>query len=196
MNRAVLISGVLAGLFPALACSGERLAHMPTTGFTSIPIGHYNYCKLYKSDCKIRSYNTKPVKLTRKRWNDLVAVNAYSNNTVTPLTDQEIYNTEELWAYPKSYGDCEDYVLMKRHMLMQRGWPASSLLITVVRQPNGDGHALLTVRTDRADYVLDNLKDKIVQWSETPYTYLKRQAKSHSGRWEDIRDPQHHGSTS
>ena len=171
------------------------MAHMPTSGFTSIPVGHYNYCKQYSSDCKIRSVNTKPVKLTRKRWNDLVEVNAYSNNTISPLTDQEIYNTEELWTYPKNYGDCEDYVLMKRQMLMERGWPASSLLITVVRQPNGDGHAVLTVRTNRADYVLDNLENKIFQWNETPYTYLKRQAKSHSGRWEDIQDPKN-GSTS
>jgi predicted transglutaminase-like cysteine proteinase len=162
---------------------------MTTAGFTSIPVGHYNYCKLYSSDCKIKSRDTKPVVLTRERWEDLVEVNTYSNFTIEPLTDQEIYNTEELWTYPKSYGDCEDYVLMKRHMLMQRGWPASALLITVVKQQNGDGHAVLTVRTDRADYILDNLEDSIVPWNETPYTYLKRQAKSHSGRWEDIRDP-------
>lgn len=189
MKRAALVTGILAGLFPTLVSSAERTAHMTTAGFTSIPVGHYNYCKLYSSDCKIKSRDTKPVKLTRERWKDLVEVNTYSNYTIEPLTDQEIYNTEELWAYPKSYGDCEDYVLMKRQLLMERGWPASALLITVVRQPNGDGHAVLTVRTDRADYILDNLEDSIVPWNETTYTYLKRQAKSHSGRWEDIRDP-------
>lgn len=163
-------------------------AHMVTTGRTSQPIGHYNYCKTYRSDCRIRSYNTKAPRLTRQRWRDLVEVNTYSNATVQPFTDFEIYKVEEFWTYPKSYGDCEDYVLMKRQMLMQRGWPASSLLITVVRRPNGEGHAVLTVRTDRADYVLDNLDNKIRPWNKTPYTYLKRQDKSHSGRWADIRD--------
>ena len=77
---------------------------------------------------------------------------------------------------------------MKRQMLLQRGWPASALLITVVRQANGDGHAVLTVRTDRADYILDNLNTEIKPWNETPYVYLKRQATQHSGKWEDIAD--------
>ena len=162
--------------------------HMKVAGRTSQPIGHYEYCSKYSSDCRIKTKNTKAPKLTRKRWEELVSVNAFSNNTIRPVTDFEAYNTEELWAYPTSYGDCEDYVLMKRHMLMQRGWPASSLLITVVRQPNGEGHAVLTVRTDRADYVLDNLDGRIKPWNETPYTYLKRQASHHSGHWVTIKD--------
>ena len=163
-------------------------SHMKTAGRTSQPIGHHVYCKQYVSDCNIKANNTKPTKLTRKRWKQLVEVNAYSNTQITPVTDMEAYNQEELWTYPKSYGDCEDYVLMKRHMLMQQGWPASSLLITVVRQPNGEGHAVLTVRTDRADYILDNLHSKIRQWNETEYRYLKRQAVNHSGHWATIRD--------
>jgi len=93
-----------------------------------------------------------------------------------------------LWTYPELYGDCEDYVLMKRRALMDKGWPASSLLVTVVRQTNGDGHAVLTVRTDRADYVLDNLSDTILPWNQSEYTFLKRQSAAHSGQWEDIID--------
>lgn len=162
-------------------------SHMQTAGRTSQPIGHHIYCKTYKNDCKIRAISTKPTKLTKKRWSDLVEVNSFSNSTIEPLTDLEAFNQEEFWTYPTSYGDCEDYVLMKRHMLMQRGWPASSLLITVVIQPNGEGHAVLTVRTDKADYVLDNLSNKILPWHQTPYTYLKRQSAKHSGRWVDIK---------
>ena len=71
---------------------------------------------------------------------------------------------------------------------MQKGWPASSLLITVVLQPNGEGHAVLTVRTNKADYVLDNLDGRIKAWNETPYTYLKRQDVKHSGHWAKIKD--------
>lgn len=107
---------------------------------------------------------------------------------VEPVTDYEYYKKEEHWTYPQRYGDCEDYALLKRYMLMQKGWPASSLLITVVRQQNGDGHAVLTVRTDRADYVLDNLKSKIKSWNKTKYRYLKRQSADHSGRWTKIND--------
>jgi len=161
---------------------------MTTAGYTSQPIGHHWYCQQYSSDCRIKSSDTMAPTLTKERWKQLVEINAYSNNTVKPVTDQEAYNTEELWTYPTSYGDCEDYVLMKRHMLMQRGWPASALLITVVRQPNGEGHAVLTVRTDRGDFILDNLETKVMRWNKTPYTYLKRQAENHSGRWIEIKD--------
>lgn len=162
--------------------------HMQTVGRTSQPVGHYEYCAQYSSDCRIKSGSTAAPKLTRKRWQELVEVNSFSNKTIRPVTDMEAYNREEVWAYPESYGDCEDYVLMKRHMLMQRGWPASSLLITVVRQRNGEGHAVLTVRTDRADYVLDNLDGKIRVWKDTPYTFLKRQSAKHSGHWTTIKD--------
>lgn len=118
----------------------------------------------------------------------MVEANAHANYTIEPVTDIEFYGVEELWAYPASHGDCEDYVLLKRNILIQQGWPASSLLVTVVRQKSGDGHAVLTVRTDRGDYILDNLNDRIKTWNDTEYTYLKRISPKHSGWWEDIKD--------
>lgn len=162
--------------------------HMRVAGLTSQPIGHYNFCKSHPSECKIRTTKTTPPTLTRELWKQLVEINAYSNSTIAPVTDMEGFGVEEHWVYPVSYGDCEDYVLMKRHMLMQKGWPASALLITVVLQPNGEGHAVLTVRTDKADYILDNLNSKILPWNETEYTYLKRQSSKNTGAWETITD--------
>lgn len=161
-------------------------SHMKTLGRTSQPIGHYEYCKQYPRDCRIRTNTPKSVRLTRKAWGELVAVNDYSNRAVQPVTDLEFYKREEFWTYPNRYGDCEDYVLLKRKLLMERGWPASSLLVTVVTLPNGDGHAVLTVRTDRADYALDNLNNKILPWNETKYRYLKRQSEYDSGKWVTI----------
>ena len=73
------------------------------------------------------------------------------------MTDLEHWGVVESWYYPDDgYGDCEDYVLLKRRMLMQAGWPREALLITVVRDKNGDGHAVLTVKTDKGEYILDN----------------------------------------
>lgn len=173
-----------------LSSSSQVLAsytsHMKVAGLTSQPIGHHIFCQSYPSECNVKTLNSKAVKLTRDRWTDLVEVNNVSNTTIAPVTDLEGFGVEEHWTYPTLYGDCEDYVLMKRNMLMQRGWPASSLLITVVLQPNGEGHAVLTVRTDRADYVLDNLNGKILPWNETEYTFLKRQSERHSGHWVKI----------
>jgi predicted transglutaminase-like cysteine proteinase len=73
-------------------------------------------------------------------------------------------------------------------LLADAGWSLSDLLITVVLKPDGEGHAVLTVRTDRGDFILDNLAAEIRLWSETPYQYVKRQSASDTGRWVAIRD--------
>ncbi len=83
-------------------------------------------------------------------------------------------------------GDCEDYVLEKRRQIQALGVPLSNLLITVVRKPDGEGHAILTVRTNKGDFVLDNLSDRVKPWEDTGYWYLKRQASNHTGRWVSI----------
>ncbi len=172
----------------AAPAAAKGISHMKTGSVTSQPIGHHLFCQQLPQECQVRSRRSAPPKLTRKRWADLVEINNHANFSVEPVTDQEGYGVEEHWTYPRSFGDCEDYVLLKRYMLMQRGWPASSLLITVVKQPNGDGHAVLTVRTSKADYVLDNLNQKIMPWNKTSYRYLKRQSTRHTGKWTSISD--------
>lgn len=92
-----------------------------------------------------------PGVLTRDGWKKMLEINYDTNQAVTPMTDKDIYGVEEYWAYLDKVGDCEDYVLLKRRKLIDAGFSPSDLLITVVLQPNGDGHAVLTVRTDRGD---------------------------------------------
>ena len=110
------------------------------------------------------------------------------NKKIAPVTDLEFYNTEEYWTLPASHGDCEDYVLLKRQALIRQGWPSGALLVTVVFDEAGDGHAVLIVRTDRGDFVLDNKIDAIRIWSQTPYRYVKRQSISDPDRWVAIND--------
>ncbi|MGD0025174.1 MAG: transglutaminase-like cysteine peptidase, partial [Xanthobacteraceae bacterium] len=87
------------------------------------------------------------------------------------------------------YGDCEDYVLLKRRMLMQAGWPREALLITVVRDLHGDGHAILTVKTDKGEFILDNQRDEILLWSDTGYRFVKRQSQSDPNVWVSLGEP-------
>ncbi len=110
-----------------------------------------------------------------------MAVNARVNRTIKPETDEELYHRPEFWAYPTTAGDCEDLVLEKRRELIGKGWPVGALLITVVRQRNGEGHAVLTVLTDRGDVILDNLQQRIRLWSDTDYAYVKRQSSNNAG---------------
>jgi predicted transglutaminase-like cysteine proteinase len=129
--------------------------------------------------------------MTAALMRQLVSVTTAVNAAVTPMSDFDIYGKDEVWAYPDNgVGDCEDYVLEKRRRLNRLGMSLADLLITVVRKPDGEGHAVLTVRTDKGDYILDNLTDKVRSWDQTGYRFLKRQAIDNTGRWVSIRDGQ------
>ncbi|PZU85226.1 MAG: transglutaminase [Shinella sp.] len=161
---------------------------MKIIGKANPPIGHYEFCKTYATECQPAGGDTGPTLLTEDKWKVLLDVNYTVNESITPMTDMEIYGVEEHWAYPRTVGDCEDFVLLKRKLLMEKGFSVSDLLITVVVQPSGEGHAVLTVRTDRGDFVLDNMRNKVLLWSDTEYTYLKRQSTDDPGRWVKLQD--------
>ena len=191
MNNKAALMG--AGLIACMASLLPQAAYalppiMRITGAANPPIGHYEFCKKNAMECRPTSADAGPLTLTEQRWRTILDVNYTVNTEIQPMTDQEIYGVEERWAYPTTAGDCEDYVLEKRKRLIERGFSPSDLLITVVLQPNGDGHAVLTVRTDRGEFVLDNMRNKVSLWSETEYTFLKRQSNDDPGRWVKIQD--------
>jgi len=160
---------------------------MPTTGRTSQPVGHYEFCQQYPTECQPNEPTAIP-ELTDELWEQMIEVNDAVNTVIVPRTDEEMHGVAELWSYPTAEGDCEDYALLKQYMLQRTGVPRSALLITVLRQPNGAGHAVLTVKTDRGDFVLDNLDERILAWNETDYLYLKRQSERDAGEWIAIVD--------
>ncbi|WP_425468790.1 transglutaminase-like cysteine peptidase [Rhizobium straminoryzae] len=161
---------------------------MVTGNVTSQPIGHYEFCQRHPDECNIRFTSTPPAKVTAYGWQMIHEVNESVNHRITAKTDMEVYGKEEYWEYPVDAGDCEDYVLEKRKELSEKGFSLADLLITVVRKPDGEGHAVLTVRTSEGDFILDNLTDDVNLWTATPYTYLKRQATFNTGRWVTIED--------
>jgi predicted transglutaminase-like cysteine proteinase len=122
---------------------------------------------------------------------DLVWINTWINETIKPLTDIEHWGVADHWSYPDDgYGDCEDYVLLKRRMLIQSGWPREALLVTVVRDEKDEGHAVLTVTTDKGDYILDNQNKNILLWSETRYRFIKRQSQADPNVWVSLSNQQ------
>lgn len=157
-------------------------------GNTSIPIGHAQFCQTRPGECSFHASVRETAPLSQGRWDELLAINTQFNASIAPVTDEKLYQTVEFWTYPNGAGDCEDYVLAKRRALIQKGWHPSTLLITVVRETNGGGHAVLMARTDRGDLILDNQNGLIKLWNQTPYQYVKRQSQSHAGQWVDISD--------
>jgi len=182
-----------AGMLGVLLCLAPvqqgAASSMSTGGLTSQPIGHYEFCRVYRDQCSQLKRMDEVVVLTRSNWNQILDVNTRINHLVEPRSDQDIYGRDEVWTFPDQAGDCEDYVLLKRQMLVDFGFAPSSLLITVVRKPDGEGHAVLTVRTDRGDIILDNLRNDVRLWTDTEYTYLKRQSERHAGHWVSIDMP-------
>ncbi len=185
-----LIQAILAtaGILLSIAGPAQAGPFIETAGAANPPIGHAEFCWNAPSECADRAAAPKPFPLNSQSWQTILNVNTRVNADVVPLTDQQIWGREELWSYPQGVGDCEDYVLEKRRLLMNLGVPASDLLMTVVLQPNGDGHAVLTVRTDRGDVVLDNLSDEVLPWEKTEYTFLKLQSPNDSARWKLVND--------
>jgi predicted transglutaminase-like cysteine proteinase len=176
----------------ALACASVTTAAAqqvasqvaPAGQDTSSPIGWVEFCEDNPSDCKVSALKAATIVLDEKNWREILKINATVNREVDPVTDMEHHGVVERWSYPTDgKGDCEDYVLEKRRRLMRAGFPRQSLLVTVVRDHKGDGHAVLTVKTDRGDFILDNQAPKVLAWSETGYRFIKRQSQEHPNRW-------------
>jgi predicted transglutaminase-like cysteine proteinase len=153
-------------------------------GYTNAPIGHAMFCELNPGECVSFDSGNLRVKLTTAARKQLAIINESVNREIKPVSDQEQYNVVERWTYPDSgQGDCEDYVLLKMKRLVESRWPASALLITVVKDEFGEGHAVLTVRTDRGDLILDNKRSEIMPWHETGYFFIKRQSARDPLQW-------------
>ena len=189
-----LCIGLLAGP-PAFA--GDQ-PFMTVGQGTAQPVGHFDFCHRHPDECAIRTAIDARVHLTDARWKQLVAVNTEVNRAIRPATDLDTWGREEWWEYPVGQGDCDDIMLEKRRDLIRDGWPVGALLMTVVRRQNGDGHAVLTVLTDRGDFILDNLDGAVELWSATEYRFVKRQSEYATGQWVAIEDdhPQLVGSIS
>ena len=124
---------IFLGATPAYSESDIQLAAYETKspimrvyGRSSAPVGYIKFCAISPIDCQRSRQKPGRFELTPARWRELEEINHIVNSTVEPLTDKELYGEVERWSYPKRYGDCEDYVLLKRKLLAQRGWPMSA----------------------------------------------------------------------
>jgi predicted transglutaminase-like cysteine proteinase len=187
----VRIKGFLVAMMAMFAMStsatpaSTNTLSMVVGATTSQPIGHYEFCQSHREECGANR-NVAAMDMTDAKWALVRSVNSSVNTTIIPMTDMEVYGKEEVWAYPTTAGDCEDYALLKRRILIQRGFSAANLLMTVVRKPDGEGHAILTLRTTKGDFVLDNLASTVKPWFDTPYSFIKRQSSANAGRWVTI----------
>jgi predicted transglutaminase-like cysteine proteinase len=155
---------------------------------TSVPYGWVDFCGRRPEECTLGKLQPVDIKLNKKTWAILNKVNRVANGAIEPVTNLEHWGTMvDHWDYPiDGKGDCKVYALYKRKLLVEAGFPRQALLMTVVRDLDGEGHAILTVKTDRGEFVLDNLSDEIRPWDATGYRYVKRQSQSDPNVWLDL----------
>lgn len=162
-------------------------ASMETGQQVAAPFGYVGFCVRNPDECAGGTDMPKDIAMTPEKWEELTRVNEYVNASIPQISDAMLYDREEWWAYPDSRGgDCEDFALAKQKLLIERGWAPENLLIAVVREWNGDGHAVLVVKTDRGEFVLDNKNWEVVAWQDAPYQWIKRQSRERPYIWVNL----------
>jgi predicted transglutaminase-like cysteine proteinase len=184
------LAAVLFGIATSAYAGNERVQYASLGDTARAPIGWVDFCTDSPGECRGNATQPRDIVMTQTAWRDLLRVNHWVNDNVKPMTDMEHWGVVEKWSLPTDgYGDCEDYVLLKRKMLIDAGWPREALLITVVRDKKGEGHAVLTVKSNKGEFILDNQNEEVVAWTETGYRFVKRQSQSDPNVWVSLGQP-------
>jgi predicted transglutaminase-like cysteine proteinase len=195
MNIKTAVGAALLGIFwsSSMAFAYDTASKTPVGqskryfasefGKTLPPVGYVQFCASNPEECKPKGGRKFKLAMSPERWNLIYQVNTYVNGKIAPVSDQDLYGEPERWVYPTDAGDCEDYLLLKKRYLEGLGFPPEALLITVVLDESNGGHAVLTVTTDGGDFILDNRRGDVLRWSDTNYTFLKRQSHSNPTQW-------------
>lgn len=159
MFRKFFIALAACAVISAGPANAENLA---SANHKAAPVAFELFCLKNPEEC--RKAGRAVVAHTPKIAALLARVNSSVNRSIIPRRDRE-----DRWSLNPSAGDCDDYVMTKRHRLIRAGVPASALRIAVVRTRSGEGHAVLVVKTTAGDLVLDNLRETIVNRAKTGY---------------------------
>jgi predicted transglutaminase-like cysteine proteinase len=184
-HRKIVAFAALAGFLGCSEASAQTVASLPAptspaeaAGRTRPVQGWVRFCAEEPQECALDTAEPVAITLTRQVWQTIVAVNAKVNATIKPLTDDDHWGVADVWSLPTDgYGDCEDYQLQKRKLLVQAGLPRRALRMTVVIDEKGEGHAVLMARTDRGDLILDNKTSAVLPWHQTGYIFVKRESQ-------------------
>lgn len=180
-----------AGALVPQSASGEEPARFIVAGLATLtPMGWADFCYRYKNECSGGPTSPADIEATPANLALLERVNRRVNHDIEPKSDLDHWNVVDRWDLPTDgYGDCEDYVLLKRKLLIEAGLPRSALLVTIVRDEMNEGHAVLTAKTTRGEFILDNMNEQVKIWSRTPYRFVKRQSQDDQNVWISIGKP-------
>ena len=179
----IIFGGWMAWGQPTSARSVEA-SYAAVGAETSVPFGWVDFCRRYEAECNDEQAAAVDINLSAKALQEIDHVNRWVNANVEPITDMDHWGLVDRWDYPlDGKGDCEDYALLKRKMLIDIGFPRQALLMTVVKDNAQEGHAILTLKTNKGEFVLDNLNDEVKPWTTSGYRFVKRQSQQDANVW-------------
>jgi len=187
-----LIKAAVFGLslmFAGATAQAQTLASLPSASNAITSIGSAKplqawtkFCETYSSECAVNTAESDTIQLTPQIWKTIVSVNQRVNTTIKAVTDADHWGVVDTWGFPEDgKGDCEDFQLLKRRLLAESGLPRRAMRMTVVIDELGEGHAVLMIRTNQGDYVLDNKVSSVLPWHRTGYVYVKRESQDMVG---------------
>lgn len=198
----IIISALLAVVAalpaPAMAIGPSSLARdlgthgkiefISTTRRTVAPFAHVMFCQSNPQECTARRsrWSRLDVVLNEARYKTLRAVNTKVNQQIAPVNDNPQVAGGDVWSLNPKSGDCEDYAITKRHALVAQGWPVRALRLAVAYTAFGEGHAVLVVRTNQGDLVLDNRNSAIRLWNKTGLKLIKIEAAGNPAKWMSV----------
>ena len=174
------------------AASSLAAVEMREGARMSGPSAFYALCAQTPEDCPAPRAALTPdrVRLDEAAAEAIMSVNLTVNRAIQPISDVERHGKSDVWEFPRDgVGDCEDYVIAKRAGLLAMGFPESALLIGVALGVDTPYHAVLLVRTDSGEIVLDNLTDRVSPWRESGLTFVARQSAVDPRHWTRVERP-------
>lgn len=109
-------------------------------------------------------------------------------NRVRYRTDQRNWGRRDYWAAPREFfargGDCEDFAITKYLSLQALGFQAEDMRLLVLWDLKREAaHAVLVVRHEGQELVLDNLRRRIVPLARLPHYQVHYSVNDRSVLW-------------
>lgn len=166
----------------AFLFSTEVLANPIIYNSVSIPVNSTAYQSKWNS---VRFSNLQKVP-SFKSGNDyskIEAVNKWVNNKIRYRNDIGDTWQSATATLSRGYGDCEDYAILKYHLLKKLGFKENQLFLVIgnnvdVRQI----HSVLVVKIGSDFFVLDNLTNVVIQ-SKTDNGFKPMVSMNRNGSW-------------
>lgn len=149
----------------------EELGFINGGVITSSVQGQKDFCNKNPEECM------EAGRRTILKWNDvkedIIEGNEFVNAHIIAEEEEGLADEWKINLEAFSYGDCEDYVLTKIYAFrMYANIPQSAMRIGVAKITNEVYHAVLILRTDEGDAILDNLTDEIIFVKDSDYNFV------------------------